>query len=141
MSSSTSFPFTPKSTAKLYAGYFWAIPLDGDYYGCGVVLSSRLKADGKKDSRMFLAGLLRWFGKKPPVAEDVKDLAVIEHGFAHLKTITENGKIILGCVEPWWDWSLELHYTDDIPTWGCGVITLLAQKHLDKALGDSQAFE
>jgi hypothetical protein len=57
---------------------------------------------------------------------------VIAHGFAHLKTITENGKCLLGEVEPWWHWPAEIENLDMTPTWGYSVISILAEKHHGK---------
>lgn len=123
------YPFSPKSTAKLIPGQYWAIPLPNSVYGCGVILAIKVNRDGKKDSRIFLAGLLDWSGVKLPTALDIHDRKVLERGFAHIKTITENGKNLLGQVDPWWDWPAAIKDRDDISTWGYGVISILAKKH------------
>jgi hypothetical protein len=52
-----TYPFTPKSTAQMAVVQFWSIPLPGNYYACGIVLQFK-KQNGRRDSRIFLAGLL-----------------------------------------------------------------------------------
>ena len=54
---------------------------------------------------------------------------VIEYGYAHLKTITENGGALIGEVEPWWPWPPELANLDNTSTWGYRVISILAQNY------------
>jgi hypothetical protein len=126
------YPFTPKSTSKVHPGQFWAIPMEDGGYACGVVLAIRTKDDGTRDSRLFLGGLLDWFGSEIPRPEDILNRPVIERGFAHIKAITENGKEVLGRLDPWWDWPAEVSHRDGIPTWGYAVISILARKHFKR---------
>ena len=114
------------------AGQFWGVPIQGQSFGCGVVLSIERKGSGKRDSRRFLAGLLDWAGRQEPTRAQITKRRVIAYGFAHLKTITENGGSLLGEVEPWWHWPPELENLDNIPTWGYSVISILAEKHSEQ---------
>jgi hypothetical protein len=123
------YPFVPKSTARMKSGQFWGVPLSGQCFGCGVVLSIEKKANGQRDKRRFLAGLLDWTGRDKPSQAEISGRRVIAHGFADLKTVTENGGSLLGEVQPWWHWPPELENLDNTPTWGYRVISMLAEKH------------
>jgi hypothetical protein len=101
------YPFVPKSTAYLEPGHFWSIPLDRGGYSCGRVVQLRIQ-HGKRDSRVFLAGLMDWFGPDPPTAQSIAGKRVIEQGAVHVKTIRENKGQIFGFrelaldgIEPW----------------------------------------
>ncbi len=111
------------------AGQFWGVPVGQRGFACGVVLSIEKKQNGKRDSRRFLAGLLDWAGPEQPTAAKILGHRVIEYGYAHLKTITENGGALIGEVEPWWPWPPELENLDNTSTWGYRVISILAQKY------------
>lgn len=126
----SAYPLIPESTAGMKAGQFWGVPISVRGFGCGVILSIEKKANGKRDSRRFLAGLLDWAGSEQPARAQIAGRRVIAHGFAYLKTITENGACLLGEVEPWWQWPPELENVDSIPTWGYRVIAILARRHL-----------
>jgi hypothetical protein len=114
------YPFVPKSTAYLREGQFWAVPLSGGRYGCGYVV-----AVDRLQRRMFVAGLTDWFGESLPTAADLAGHRVIEHANAHLKTITEHGRQILGCC------SVPLQVVPDPRdhAWGYNVIRILAEKY------------
>src|SRR5947209_7473357 len=89
------YPFVPKSTAYLEPGHFWSIPLAGGGYACGRVI--QLSSDGgKRDPRMFLAGLMDWSGADAPTTEALAGCGVIEQGRVHVKTIGENAGEVLG---------------------------------------------
>jgi hypothetical protein len=45
---------------------------------------------------MFLAGLIRWVGEKPPNSDSIAGARLLSQGFAHLLTIRENGRSVLG---------------------------------------------
>ena len=92
---SVEYPFIAKSTATLEPGQFWSIPLGDGRFACGRVIQLRLE-DGKRDSRTFLAGLMDWWGRKPPTAERIAGCGVVEQGGASIKTITATGGKILG---------------------------------------------
>ena len=128
------YPFIPKSTARMKAGQFWGVPLRGKGFACGIILSIEKKHNGKRDSRRFLAGLLNWVGLENPTPTQIIGREVIAHGFAHLKTITENGRCLLGEVEPWWPWPPELENLHIISTWGYGVISVLAQHYFGEKI-------
>lgn len=104
---------------------------------------------------MFLAGLMDWVGNKPPTFESIADSKLIKQGEAHIRTILENGKFILGNrpleldkIEPMFckdSNRIRKGYSfiedkifkdaESLPhcsTWGYGVIKILATKHLDK---------
>ena len=116
----TTYPFVPKSTAYMRAGQFWAVPLSNGRYGCGYVVSL-----DQSSRSMFVAGLTDWFGDAPPTASQLAGHRVVEHAKAHLKTITEHGREILGCV----DFPLEVAPDHRDHTWGYNVIRILAEKH------------
>ena len=122
-------PFAPKSTSHLKPCHFWSIPIDGNRFGCGVVLALHRNREGKRETRFFLAGLLDWTGDMPPQSAQIEGRRIIETRFAHVKTILISGGEIIGEVEPWWDWPAEVSGRDDIPTAGYNVITILATKH------------
>ena len=90
------YPFVPKSTAFLEPGQFWGIPLKRGRYACGRVLQLCVE-DGKRAPRTFLAGLMDWTGRVPPTSEMIAGRDVLDQGQAHILTITENGRDILGC--------------------------------------------
>lgn len=98
MASAVAYPFVPKSTRNMVPGQFWSIPLPGRHFACGRVL--QLKEErGKRDSRIFLAGLLDWIGVAPPTSEAISGARLLAHGAAHIKTISANHGEILGCRE------------------------------------------
>jgi hypothetical protein len=122
------YPYSPKSTAQMKPGQFWGIHLHDGTFACGVVLAARLTPEGKRDSRQFLAGLLNWRGNQLPSSDAITGCPVVAHGFAHIRTITENGADILGESSPWWQWPEAVQDTDAIHTWGYGFIVKLAEK-------------
>jgi hypothetical protein len=89
------YPFVPKSTAGLEPGQFWSIPLDNGRIACGRVIQLRME-DGKRDSRAFLAGLMDWWGLKPPTSERIAGRGVVTQGGADIKTIVATGGQVLG---------------------------------------------
>jgi hypothetical protein len=48
---------------------------------------------------MFVAGLMDWVGESPPTAERIAGSRLLEQGHAHVKTIREHGRLILGLRE------------------------------------------
>ncbi len=122
-----SYPFVPKSTSYLEQGQFWALPLSDGSFAAGIVISL-VTEGGKRDSRMFLAGLLDWFGDEPPTLTGLSLSKVIDIGYAHIKTISESGGVVLGIS------NIELQnpsiaeYTDVIPTWGYNSILQKAER-------------
>jgi hypothetical protein len=89
------YPFIPKSTTHLTPGQFWAIPLHNHRFACGRVIEV-VSLNGKRDLRMFLAGLMDWCGELAPNDDAIAGLNTIEQGIAHIKTIVETGGRITG---------------------------------------------
>ena len=89
------YPFIPHSTAYLVPGHFWSIPLAGGGFGCGRVIQLR-RESGKRDSRIFLAGLMDWAGESPPTAGGLAGRGVLAQGGVHVKTISENQGEVCG---------------------------------------------
>ncbi len=108
------YPFTPKSTAHLLRGQYWAIPLSNGKYCCGTILHL-LKSGNKKEQRTFHAGLLNWVGSNPPTENEIRDCEVLENGAAHIKTITKVGSKIIGKINLIPDEEIT-EYTDEIHT-------------------------
>lgn len=123
------YPIKPKSTSKMEQGQFWPVPIGGGRFSCGVVLALVATNSGKKDSRTFLAGLLDWVGDMPPSAEKLDECAVLDKGFAHIKTITETGGELLGKLEINLGFPEVVSETDSINTWGYNSIAKKAAKH------------
>lgn len=92
------YPFEPKSNAYLEPGQFWGIPLSDGRFACGRVLEVRRDPDEfvPVSSRIFLAGLHRWVGDRPPTSEDIAGAPLLAQGFAHVRAIRENGGMVLG---------------------------------------------
>ena len=122
-----SYPFVPKSTSFLEQGQFWSIPLRDGSFSCGVVISL-VATSGKIDKRLFLAGLLNWHSKLPPIALDLTDRAVIESGYAHIKAITETSGHILGMAAPKTGVPKTQEHTDSVSTWGYNLILKKAER-------------
>jgi len=95
MSRRPVYPFVPKSTAYLEPGHFWSIPLRNGGYACGRVLQLWTEA-GRRNRRLFLAGLMDWSGGEPPTAEALAGRGVLDRGIVHVKTISENAGEVLG---------------------------------------------
>lgn len=95
VSKPVEYPFVPKSTAKLEPGQFWSIPLENGRFACGRVIQLRIE-NGKRDSRSFLAGLMDWWGRKPPTADRIAGCGVIVQGGTDIKTIQATGGQVLG---------------------------------------------
>jgi hypothetical protein len=121
-----SYPFVPKSTAYLKPGHFWSIPLDNGRFACGRVLALHYTAC-KRDTRVFMAGLLDWWGEKPPSSEMIAGRRTVAHGSVHIKTIGENRGEVLG-FRPLEADGIEPRPFACYSSWGFGVIKLLAEK-------------
>src|SRR6476660_9537596 len=66
-----TYPFLPRSTKAMLLGQFWAIPLSDGRFACGRVVELRVRDDGTRDSRGFLAGLLDWVGSSNPTSDSI----------------------------------------------------------------------
>jgi hypothetical protein len=93
-----AYPFEPRSNAHLEAGQFWGIPLSDGRFACGRVLAVPRVPDPAYpvNARTFLAGLLDWVGDAPPTQETIAGARIRDQGFAHVKSIRENGGLVLG---------------------------------------------
>jgi Immunity protein 26 len=91
----TEYPFTPKTNSRLRAGQFWSIPLRDGRFGCGRVLRVD-RGSGSGARTRFLAGLLDWVGREPPTAESIAGAALLEAGYAHVRSIAYGGGAVLG---------------------------------------------
>lgn len=76
-------------------GQFWDIPLSSGDYACGRVLQFDC-SNGKKNSRIFLAGLIDWVGDELPTSDGIAGAKLLEQGIAHIKAIGFNGGAIRG---------------------------------------------
>src|SRR5262245_35860404 len=90
------YPFVPRSTSRLAPGQFWSFPLLGGRFACGRVLQLRHEPNGKRDPRIFVAGLMDWVGSSSPTFESIAGRPLLAHGGAHILAITANGGEILG---------------------------------------------
>lgn len=90
-----SYPFSPKSTAHLKPGQFWAVPLLSGSYACGRVLQVNA-AEIPTKSRAFFGALHAWLGAGPPNSSDIAGIPFIAFGMMHIKAITTTGGKILG---------------------------------------------
>ena len=77
-------------------GQFWAVPLSNNRFACGRVIALRFRADGTRDSRGFLAGLLDWVGTSHPTPDSIAGKQTIEQGAAYIRTIVHTGGTVLG---------------------------------------------
>jgi hypothetical protein len=125
---SIEFPLKPKSTSHIEQGQFWAVPFENGGFACGVVLA-KVSNQGKTDTRIFLAGLLDWFGNSQPTIKEIECAQVVETGFAHIKSITEGGGEIIGAGYQVLSTPREIENTDSFSTWGYNFISKLASKH------------
>jgi hypothetical protein len=125
------YPFRPKSTKHLEPGQFWGIPLRSGQYAAGVVLAHAARL-GKRDTRLLCIGLLDWCGDAAPTAGDLAAAQVLEHGFAHVRSIQQHGGNILGELERDWGLEPELDFNrlagSGIPVWGLAVVHYRAEQ-------------
>lgn len=89
------YPFVPKSTAYLDRGQIISIPLSNNTFSCARVLQLE-RADGTRDSRCFVIGLMDWNESYPPSTEYSVGIDIIDHGQVHVKTIRECSSAIVG---------------------------------------------
>src|SRR5690348_10862189 len=89
------YPFTPKSTAQLSPGQFWAVPLGDGRFACGRVLQLGGSEIPTK-SRGFFGGLHSWVGTQEPDADSIAAARFLDFGVMHIRAITELGGRVLG---------------------------------------------
>ncbi len=94
-----SYPFIPKSNAKLKPGHFWPVKLSNGKYACGVVLA--VPQGGTYSTRHFYVGLLDWVGDSKPTVDslDSSRLKLLREGNVHIKTISIHNEAIEGCID------------------------------------------
>lgn len=120
------YPFEPTSDAHLAPGQFWGIPLSDGRWACGRVLGVAGDAgDGPAGRTWFRAGLLDWSGDREPTAETIAKCALLADGWAHIRAIRENGRVILGQRDLALD---DIDPRNPVRTyWGDGTIKALAE--------------
>jgi hypothetical protein len=97
-----AYPFEPKSNTWLEPGQFWGVPLSDGRFACGRVLAVPDEREpdpmlwSERDARMFFAGLMDWVAENPPTSEAITGASLVAQGMAHVKTIRENGRFVLG---------------------------------------------
>jgi hypothetical protein len=93
------YPFEPRSNAHLLPGQFWGVPMSDGRWACGRVLAVKTESDAyfPGNSRTFLAALMSWDSDEPPTAEAIAGRQVLAQGWAHVRSIQLNGRVILGC--------------------------------------------
>ena len=89
------YPFTPKSTAQLSPGQFWAVPLKDGRFACGRVLQLG-GSELPTKSRGFFGGLHSWIGSREPTSDDIAKAQFLAFGAMHIRAITEVGGKLLG---------------------------------------------
>ena len=90
------FPFSPKSTVRLWPGDFWAIPLSGGRFGCAVVTD--VIRTGRASRTAFVVGLVDWAGALPPTVGDVASAKVFTQGLTGIGAFAVTGAQVLGNV-------------------------------------------
>ena len=66
----SAYPYSPKSTSRLRAGDFWALPRKDGAFACGRVL--QVTGDQLVSlTRAFFGGLLDWVGSSAPTSEAI----------------------------------------------------------------------
>lgn len=122
-----SFPFAPKSTARLGRGQFWALPIEGGEFGAGCVVGKHTR-QGRLSRVTFVAGVVRWVGHRPPTPEDLRGLPLERYGLAHILSITTTGGEILGTASIDFEEAPEIVEGTSLPTWGFKVARVVAQR-------------
>jgi hypothetical protein len=90
-----SYPHVPRSTATLIPGQYWGINLPSGRWACGRVLQTQATS-GTGSRTLFLAGLMQWVGTAPPTEDSLAGAVLLDQAQAHIKTILETGRAILG---------------------------------------------
>lgn len=85
-----SYPFIPKTTAKVQVGDFWSIRLDDGRYAAGRILQVL-------DRVTVLGCVLDWVGERRPTEDSIAGASILTAGKMHVrKTIEDCGCGILG---------------------------------------------
>ena len=90
-----TYPFQPKTTAKLRPGDFWPIPLMDGSFGCGRVLEVSPR-DVPGARVQFYGALMDWRGSDLPTAERLAGSTPLEQAIMHLRSITQIGGQVIG---------------------------------------------
>jgi hypothetical protein len=154
-----TFPFLPKSNARLMPGDFWGIQFAPGKYAAGRVIELPWQHKVGSDRRMFLAGFMDWCGHAPPVADDLANRKVLEEGVMHVRAFSFSSWLIEGSrdlardgIEPWLvkpaacdNWvkrgfgderlgtPFELSTCPVRSTWGMKVIEIAAQMQFENS--------
>lgn len=96
LSSDRSFPFSPRSAARLRPGDFWALPLSDGRFGCAVVTD--VAQAGPASRSAFVVGLTDWVGQHPPSQTDATQATIFTQGLTHVRALTQTGAEVLGNV-------------------------------------------
>ena len=116
------YPFIPKSTSYMVEGQFWDIPLSNGKFACGRVIQFD-HSNGKKNSRLFLAGLLEWTGIELPTAESIAGARLLEQGGAHIRTIPFCKGMIRGYRSLDLDRIVPIPELSEMPTINCWLLS------------------
>jgi hypothetical protein len=122
-----TYPFAPKSTRWLHRGQFWALHLADGKFGAACVVGTHMSS-GKASSRVFIAGVINWVGTSIPTEFDLANRSLVQHAFAHIKTIADGGGQILGLANIDFSGAPESAESLSLSTWGFHFPTLIAQK-------------
>jgi hypothetical protein len=103
-----TFPFLPKSNARLMPSDFWGIKIAPSTYAAGRIIELPWQHEGGSDRRMFLAGLMDWCGHAPPTSDVLANRIVLEQGDMHVRAFSFSNWMIEGNrdlasdgIEPW----------------------------------------
>ena len=91
----SSYPFVPKTNARLRPGDFWSIPLVDGSYACGRVLqmpTTRFPSS----TVQFLGALMDWHGSTEPDAASLAGAGTLDRGVMHVISITRIGGSVAG---------------------------------------------
>jgi hypothetical protein len=121
------YPLTPKSTTHLERGQFWPIQLSDGRFGAGCVVGEAWH-EGKKNSRLFIAGVVDWVGESSPSPEDLIGCQIHSYAFAHIKCITEYDAAIFGKAELALPSIPEAAESLSLSTWGYAVPNIICHK-------------
>jgi len=125
------YPFDPRSTAHVRPGDFWAITTRrGHWYCCGQVLA----ISDLTTMRSLVVALLDWCEPDLPTASSVANVAVVDFGVAHVKTVRETGGMLLGRGDPP---TVAGIGSPNLPVWGYRHIEGLAHRHFGRHFPDS----
>ena len=89
MTTTRSFPFSPRSTRGLALGDLISVRREDGRWGCLQVTD--LESSGPGSQKSLVVGVLPWAGSEPPTPEAVRGLATVEQGLTRIEIFTEGG--------------------------------------------------